>query len=103
MSLVISAYVFMGLFLWYEQYPVAGDQGTYLTETAAVVSHHTFNTLPVLESGEFRTFAPYVPVDLLREDTLTVDGRPGYPARDLGIPLLSIPGFLSGGIEGSPD
>ena len=97
----IAAYVFLGLFLWYEQYPVTGDQGSYLTETAALARHRTFNVLPVLASGESRAFAPYTSVDVLRADTLAVNGVPGYPARDIGASLLCIPGYLSGGLKGA--
>jgi hypothetical protein len=100
-SLKIAAYVFLSLFLWYEQYPVSGDQGSYMTETAALARHRTTNILEVLASGEFRAFAPYVNATGLRTDTLAVDGVPGYPARDLGISLLSIPGYLSGGLKGA--
>ncbi|MGA3041053.1 MAG: hypothetical protein ABSF54_09740 [Bryobacteraceae bacterium] len=97
----IAAYVFVGLFLWYEQYPVSGDQGSYLTETAALAGHRTFNVLPVLASGEFRSFAPYTSADALHADTLVVDGVPGYPARDPGVSLLSIPGYLLGRLKGA--
>jgi hypothetical protein len=100
-SWAIAAYVFVGLFLWYEQYPLSGDQGSYLTETAALASHQTSNVLPVLDSGEFRAFAPYTSVAALRGDTVSVDGVSGYPARDLGLSALSVPGYLLGGLKGA--
>ena len=84
----------VGLF-WYEQYPVSGDQGTYLTETAALVSgaQSTFClcsrrviSVPMLQIASAEA--------LLRE-TISVDGVAATRARDLGVPILSIPGYLA--------
>ena len=97
----IAAYVFFGLMFWYEQYPVTGDQGSYMIAAAALADHHTFNVLPVISSGEFRAIAPYTSADLFLDDTFTVNGTPGFPARDLGVSILAIPGYLTRGLAGA--
>jgi uncharacterized membrane protein len=100
-AVLIAAYAYVGLLPWHHFYVPSGDQPSYLVETLSLIRHGTVNTWQVIENEEYREFAPSVPKSSLEIDTLKVNGVSGFPARDLGVSLFSIPGYLLAKLDGA--
>ena len=96
---VIGLYTFGSLWYWYNQYPLSGDQWSYLLETVSVLRHGSINTFEALRHGDHREFARDLPVSVFLNDALTLNGRPGYPSRDLGLPLFLTPAYALGRVN----
>jgi hypothetical protein len=100
-AIAVATFTFVGVLPWYHHYSTSGDQTSYLVETLSLLHHKRVNTWEVIESGEYREFAPSTDRHLLEIDTITVGGVPGFPARDFGVPVLSLPGYLFGKADGA--
>ena len=100
-AIAISAYAFVAPLLWLHHYPTSGDETSYLVETLSLLRHRKINTWQVLQSGEYREFAPSADRLSLEIDSLTVGAVPGFPARDLGPSVFALPGYFLGGLDGA--
>ena len=93
---LIGLYTFGSLWYWYNEYPLSGDQWSYLLETVSIVRHGSINTLEALQHGDHREFARDLPTSIFLNDSLTLQGRSGYPTRDLGLPIFLTPAYALG-------
>lgn len=100
-AITVSGYAFVGLLPLYHHYSTSGDQTSYLVETLSLIRHKRINTWEVLESGEYREFAPSADKRSLEIDTITLGRVSGYPARDLGISIFALPGYLLAKVDGA--
>jgi hypothetical protein len=97
----VAVYVFGGGLLWYHHYSLSGDQTSYLIETVSLLRHRSVNTSAVIESGEYREFEPSADKRLLTVDTVPVRGVNGFPARDFGVSLYALPGYILAKLDGA--
>lgn len=87
-AMTVAVYGFAGLLPWYHHYSTSGDETSYLAETLSLLHHKKINTWQVLESGEYRDFAPSADKRSLEADTIAVNGIRGFPARDFGVSIF---------------